>query len=373
MKSLTVFFFLVMGLNVFGQSAKRLNKQLQADLLVEEQKQDSAYSNFIRERRMLEQNRKRLEDRMKEVFYYEDWKLREKGRVIERYLKTLEELQVNTKDLFPNGFQSTDSFPDYKTFVKSYDAPLRRFVTFEFTSNDMRMSKEQKTAEQNEILKKLIQKYRESEEKNIGKFQELKRFTGKLTELEPQLDSLLGAYESRMNEMQEKENLLSKKYKEARENFRLKGPKGFPAAYGQYFWDVHPLPEDKWLAGVENNVDPGVSIGEIVSDSSPNWVVDEQAYYPDGIPAMKNYIRKNLAYPLSAKENGIIDRITMRFVVSETGEISDVTVVDGIPDCPDCEEEAVRFVKSMPRWFPAQKTGWYVKSYCNLPLWFEPK
>ncbi len=368
-------FTLILFLNAvaFGQSAKKMNKQLQASLLIEEQKQDSSYSNFIRERKVLDQSRKRVEDRMKEVFYFEHWRLREKGRVIKRYLKTLEELQVSTKDLFPIGFQSADSFPDYKLFIKPYDDPLRRFVTFTFTSNDVRMSKEQKTAENNEDLKKLIEQYRESEAENLVKFHELKQFTGELAELEPRLDSLLGAYESWNSEMQKKENRLSEKYKEARENYRLKGPKGFPAAYAEYFWDVHPNPADREIAGLETNIDPGVSVGEVISEPSPNWVVDEQAYYPDGIPALKSYIRKNLVYPLSAKENGIIDRITMRFVVSETGEISDVRVMDGIPDCPECEEEAIRFVKSMPRWFPARKSGWYVKSYCNLPLWFEPK
>lgn len=370
MKLRTAFFFLVIGLNLFGQSAKKLNKQLQADLLVEEQKQDSSYSNFIRERKVLEQSRKRLEDRMEKVFYYEDWKLREKGKIIKRYLKALEELQVSTKDLFPIGFQSVDSFPDYKIFANKYDAPLRRFVTFKFASKeDMRITKEQKTAEGNEILEKLIRKYREAAEENVSKFGELKRFTDQLTELEPRMDSLLRVYESRNNEMQEKENLLWKKYREARENYRLKGPKGFPVAYAEYFWDVH----DQQTDGVETNYDPGVSIGEVISGPTIHWTVDEQAHYPDGIPALKSYIRNNLDYPLSAKENGIIDRITMRFVVSETGEISDVKVVDGIPDCPDCEEEAIRFVQSMPRWFPARKSGFYVKSYCNLPLWFEPK
>lgn len=364
---------LFIGLGVFGQSAKKVNKQLQVSLLVEEQKQDSSYSNFIRERSVLEQSRKRLEERMKEVFYYEDWELREKGRVIKRYLKTLEELQVNTKDLFPNGFQSADSFPDYNLFIKAYDVPLRRFVTFKFTSNDVRMTKEQKTAEKNEVLKKLLDKYRESEEENAAQFRELKRFTDKLAELEPRMDSLLGAYESWNRGMEKKEKLLSMKYQEARENYRLKGPKGFPAAYGEYFWDEHRLPGDEWAVGIKTNVDPGLSVIEGVSGETIHWVVDEQAYYPDGIPALKSYIRKNLVYPLSAKENGIIDRISMRFMVSETGEILDVTVVNGIPDCPDCEEEAIRFVKSMPRWVPARKTGSYVRSYCNLPLWFEPK
>lgn len=370
MKLKIIFFFLIIGPNLFGQSAEKLNKQLRADLLVEEQKQDSSYSNFIQERRILEQSRKRLEDRMEDVFYYEDWKLREKGRIIKRYLKALDELQVTTKDLFPDGFQSADSFPDYKLFIKQYDVPLRRFVTFKFTSKeDMRIAKEQKIAENNEVLKNLIEKYRESEEENTANFRELKRFTGKLLELEPRMDSLLGAYESWENEMQKLEKRLSEKYQEARENYRLKGPKGFPAIYAEYFGDVHDQQSD----GVEMNYDPGVSVGEIVENPTPHWVVDEQAHFPDGIPAMKSYILKNLVYPLSAKENGIIDRITMRFVVSETGAISSVTVIDGIPDCPECEEEAIRFVKSMPRWFPAQKNGWYVKSYCNLPLWFEPK
>jgi protein TonB len=100
-------------------------------------------------------------------------------------------------------------------------------------------------------------------------------------------------------------------------------------------------------------------------------IVEEQAEFPGGFAAMMKYIQTNVQYPAMAREAGISGKCFLKFVVSETGAISNVEVLKGVPGCPDCDKEAIRVVKSMPAWKPAKMTGRSVKCYFNLPVNFK--
>lgn len=99
--------------------------------------------------------------------------------------------------------------------------------------------------------------------------------------------------------------------------------------------------------------------------------VDEPASFPGGIPAMKEFIAKNLCYTDSMKEMGIQGRVYLKIEVSETGEISNVKVARGIPDCKACDAEAIRVIKLMPKWIPGKVNGVPVNSFYNLPVKFS--
>ncbi len=100
-------------------------------------------------------------------------------------------------------------------------------------------------------------------------------------------------------------------------------------------------------------------------------IVEENAEFPGGIAEMGKFIQKNLQYPPMAREAGISGKCFLKFVVNENGEISNVEILKGVPGCPDCDREAIRVVKSMPKWKPAKMTGRPVKCYFNLPLSFK--
>ena len=55
---------------------------------------------------------------------------------------------------------------------------------------------------------------------------------------------------------------------------------------------------------------------------------------------------KKIKYPIPAQEAGIQGRVVVRFVVSKTGEIKDVTV---LRSC-SLDKEAVRVIQMMPKW-----------------------
>lgn len=100
-------------------------------------------------------------------------------------------------------------------------------------------------------------------------------------------------------------------------------------------------------------------------------IVEEQAEFPGGIAELGKFIQKNLQYPPMARDAGISGKCFLKFVVNESGSISNVEVLKGVPGCPDCDKEAIRVVKSMPAWKAAKMTGKAVKCYFNLPISFK--
>ncbi|MNY67333.1 Gram-negative bacterial tonB protein [compost metagenome] len=85
---------------------------------------------------------------------------------------------------------------------------------------------------------------------------------------------------------------------------------------------------------------------------------------------MYAYLEKNLRYPESAKEAAISGKVFVQFVVSEKGDITESQVVKGIRGCKECDLEAIRVIRMMPKWIPAKINGQAVKSKFNLPVNF---
>lgn len=99
--------------------------------------------------------------------------------------------------------------------------------------------------------------------------------------------------------------------------------------------------------------------------------LEEEAEFPGGWVALKKFLAENLRYPPVAMESGIEGRCLLQFIVSETGELSDIQVKRGVPNCPECDEEAIRLVKSMPRWNPGKSKGISVKSGYTVTVVFN--
>jgi periplasmic protein TonB len=102
-------------------------------------------------------------------------------------------------------------------------------------------------------------------------------------------------------------------------------------------------------------------------------IADEPAEFPGGINKMRSFIADNLVYPQIAKDLEIEGKCFLRFVVSTEGDISDVTVMRGVTDCPECDKEAKRVIKIMPRWKPGKLNGKKVDSYFNIPITYTLK
>ena len=92
----------------------------------------------------------------------------------------------------------------------------------------------------------------------------------------------------------------------------------------------------------------------LISMAMPLFAATEPAF-PGGEEAMNKYISENLQYPAMAKENGVEGIVNVAFTVKSDGSIGSIKIVRMID--PDLEQEAIRRVKSMPQWTPADDGG----------------
>ncbi len=111
-------------------------------------------------------------------------------------------------------------------------------------------------------------------------------------------------------------------------------------------------------------------VQEVVADDNELFtVVDQQPEFLGGYEAMMAFIKQNMNYPNNARRMRIEGTVHVGFIVSKTGEISDVTVLRGFMS--ECDKEAVRVVKLMPRWKPGKQNGRNVNVRFILPLKFR--
>ncbi len=82
---------------------------------------------------------------------------------------------------------------------------------------------------------------------------------------------------------------------------------------------------------------------------------DRKPYFMGTNYNIDNYIRKELKYPIDAKKNKIEGVVELSYIIEKTGEIGEVIVLKGIGF--GCDEEAVRIMKSLPRFNYGIKNG----------------
>lgn len=97
--------------------------------------------------------------------------------------------------------------------------------------------------------------------------------------------------------------------------------------------------------------------------------VEQDPQFPGGQEALLKWISNNIRYPSVAQENGIQGKVTVQFVVTKTGSIGQVKVVRGKD--PDLDKEAVRVVKSLPKFTPGKMNGHPVNVWYTLPITFR--
>ena len=105
------------------------------------------------------------------------------------------------------------------------------------------------------------------------------------------------------------------------------------------------------------------------TDTTIFVIVEENPRFPGGDNARLEYINQNTRYPDKAKEGGIQGRVTTQFVVEKDGSITNVEIVRGID--PELDAEALRLVRSMPKWIPAKQRGQIVRVRYTLPISFR--
>lgn len=133
---------------------------------------------------------------------------------------------------------------------------------------------------------------------------------------------------------------------------------------------------------VEGNSDKGVilQVAQRVADepvAAPKKEVENKVFdivenmpeFPGGMAALNKFLSENVRYPVVAQENGVQGRVTIQFVVEKDGSVTDVKVAKGVD--PSLDKEALRVVKSMPKWIPGKQNGAPVRVKYMVPVTFR--
>ena len=99
-------------------------------------------------------------------------------------------------------------------------------------------------------------------------------------------------------------------------------------------------------------------------------VVESMPEFPGGQQALFKYLAENVKYPVIAQENGIQGRVICQFVVNKDGSIVDVVAVRSSGEA-SLDKEAIRVIKSMPKWKPGKQRGKPVRVKYTVPVNFR--
>ncbi|MBP1664490.1 MAG: TonB family protein [Bacteroidetes bacterium] len=124
--------------------------------------------------------------------------------------------------------------------------------------------------------------------------------------------------------------------------------------------DVNPVQTPSAAVATAQQTDKDKKIFEVV-ETPPE--------FPGGIDALMKFMAENIKYPAEAVKNKIEGKVILKFVVDDTGKVTDIEVARSV--APMLDAEAIRVVGLMPRWEPGKQKGIPVNVRFALPVAFK--
>jgi len=104
-------------------------------------------------------------------------------------------------------------------------------------------------------------------------------------------------------------------------------------------------------------------VQEANAEPEPFMTVQEMPEPSGGLKGLMKYIADNTIYPAMARENNIQGKVYVRFCVTSTGAIDQVSILKGVDR--ELDAEAIRIVKTFPPFKPGKQDG------IPVPVWFN--
>ena len=137
-------------------------------------------------------------------------------------------------------------------------------------------------------------------------------------------------------------------------------------------------PEDNWEPiDVEATGETVIELKSIVIDNETEQgeefeffvIVEEMPQFGKGKKdEFLKFIKKNLKYPTPAERNKVDGTVYVSFIINEEGDVINVEIIKGVH--PDLDSEAVRVIKSSPKWTPGKQREKAVKVKFAIPVRF---
>lgn len=133
------------------------------------------------------------------------------------------------------------------------------------------------------------------------------------------------------------------------------------------------------IINTEDVADMGVEVMDYVAEVEEEEIIEEALPYKsvEVEPSFQGgtandfskWVQQRLVYPEIALENGISGTVILYFEVDKDGNLINVKVLRGVDKSLD--DEAVRVVKSSPKWSPGRQQDIAVKCQYQFPVTFQ--
>ena len=139
-------------------------------------------------------------------------------------------------------------------------------------------------------------------------------------------------------------------------------------------WSASSTPSKSTQNNLENkqSTQPATKTASqpvIGKDDEVYQIAENMPKFPGEDQKMWEFISHNIQYPQEALEKRIQGRVFVGFIVEPDGSLSDVKVLRSLGS--GCDEEAMRVIKSMPKWEPGKQRGQAVRVSYQIPVDFR--
>ena len=109
---------------------------------------------------------------------------------------------------------------------------------------------------------------------------------------------------------------------------------------------------------------------ETIEDDQPFVKVEQMPSFMGGdLMTFRNWVMTKLRYPQIAQENNITGRVLLQFVIEKDGSLTNIQVIQ-TPDS-SLSDEAIRVLKTSPKWTPGKQRNQAVRVKYTLPVDFR--
>lgn len=98
-------------------------------------------------------------------------------------------------------------------------------------------------------------------------------------------------------------------------------------------------------------------------------VVEDLPQPPGGYHEFMKWLTRNLKYPTVVQQRKQQGKVVAEFIVNKDGSVTDVGVVKSL--CAECDEEALRVLRMMPRWTPGIQNNKPCRTKVCIPIVFK--
>jgi protein TonB len=111
-------------------------------------------------------------------------------------------------------------------------------------------------------------------------------------------------------------------------------------------------------------------VEEVIEDDQPFVKVEKMPSFKGGdLMTFRNWVMERIRYPQIAQENNITGRVLLQFVIERDGTLTNIQVLQ-TPDS-SLSDEAIRVLKTSPKWTPGKQGNKMVRVKYTLPVEFR--